>query len=230
MTASTRIAPARDAELAVLLAAGSTQLDVALSAAQVDLFVAYIRLVERWNATYNLTAIRDPRAMLVQHVLDCLAIIHPLRRRRGPRPAGRLLDAGTGAGLPGLVIAAVEPGLEVVCVDSVGKKAAFVAHAASALGIGNAKALHQRVETMPGTPPFDLIVSRAFASIADFVGRTQHLLSVKGSWLAMKGKVPGHELNALRDLTFHVEPVYIPGLEAERCLIWIEKSKRMLSR
>lgn len=228
MIASTPTAPAPDAELAALLAAGSRQLDVALSTAQVVLFVAYVRLIERWNATYNLTAIRDPRAMLIQHVLDCVAVIAPLRRRLGPRPAGRLLDVGTGAGLPGLVIAAVEPGLEVVCVDSVGKKVAFVGHAAATLGIGNAQALHQRVETMPGPRSFDLIASRAFASIAGFVEPTRHLLSDGGSWLAMKGKTPYGELETLHDLTFHVEPLHVPGLEAERCLVWLQKSERML--
>ena len=224
MTVSLSVAPVTDGELAALLAAGAEALGLALSARQVDLFVAYVRLIERWNATYNLTAVREPRAMVVQHVLDCLAVVMPLRRRAIVSAGGRLLDVGSGAGFPGLVLAATEPALEVVCVDSVGKKTAFITHAAAGLGLKNATALHRRVESMNG-PRFDVVASRAFASLADFFGTTRHLLAEHGSWMAMKGKIPNAELTALRDVEFHVEPVAVPGLEADRCVVWSNPKK-----
>jgi 16S rRNA (guanine527-N7)-methyltransferase len=207
-----------DAELSALVAAGAGALEVVLSPAQLDLFVAYVRLIERWSGAYNLTAVREPRAMVVQHVLDCLAVIGPLRRRT--TAAGRLLDVGSGAGLPGLVIAVVEPAREVVCVDSVGKKAAFITHAASALGLKNVSALHCRVEAVVGTP-FDVITSRAFSALAKFLTVTRPLLAEDGMWMAMKGKVPSAELAAISGMTFHVEPLVVPGLGADRCLVWI---------
>jgi 16S rRNA (guanine527-N7)-methyltransferase len=210
-----------DAELAALLSDGAAELGLPLTLAQVDGFVAYLRLIERWNGAYNLTAVREPRAMVVQHILDCLAVIAPLRRERGATDRARLLDVGSGAGLPGVVIAAVEPALRVVCVDSVGKKAAFVTHAAAALGLKNLSALHRRVEELPTTEPFDVITSRAFASLADFLAATRRLLGTGGVWMAMKGKTPGGELAGLGAVAFHVEPIAVPGLNAERCLVWV---------
>jgi 16S rRNA (guanine527-N7)-methyltransferase len=212
-----------DAELAALIVGAQPALHISLTPAQVGLLVAYVRLMGRWNAAYNLTAVREPRAMVVQHVLDCLAVVAPLRRRLAV--AGRrLLDVGSGAGLPGLVIAAVEPRLEVVCVDSVGKKAAFITQAASALALTNLSAEHRRVEDMPDER-FDVITSRAFASLADFFGATRRLLADEGSWMAMKGKLPSVEIAALPDLAFHVEPLRVPGLDAARCIVWARPIK-----
>ncbi len=219
MTPSVPVAAVPDTELAALIAGAAPGLEISLTSVQVDLLVAYVRLIGRWNAAYNLTAVREPRAMVVQHILDCLAVIAPLRRRLAAVAGCRLLDVGSGAGLPGLVIAAVEPELEVICVDSVGKKAAFVTHAASALGLKNLTALHCRVEDMPDAR-FDVIASRAFASLGDFLGSTRRLLAEGGSWMAMKGKVPSAEIAALPDFTFHVEPLVVPGLDAARCLVW----------
>jgi 16S rRNA (guanine527-N7)-methyltransferase len=210
---------ATDAELAAILGRGAGGLDLALTGGERDLFVAYIRLIERWNAAYNLTAVRDPRAMAVQHVLDCLAVINPLRRRALVGAGRRILDVGSGAGLPGLVIAAMQPAVEVVCVDSVGKKAAFITDAASRLGLRNASAHHGRVESMIALP-FDVITSRAFASLQDFLSATRHLLADGGVWMAMKGKSPASELAALSQATFHVEPLQIPGSDSERCIVW----------
>ena len=201
-----------------------------MSPAQVELFVSYIRLIERWNGAYNLTAIRDPRAMAVQHVLDCLAVIRPLRRRGLTAAGHRVLDVGSGAGLPGLVIAAMEPDLEIVCVDSVGKKAAFITEAASRLGLRNATGLHRRVESI-GASKFDVITSRAFSALDAFFGATRPLLAEQGTWLAMKAKRPDTELALITGVTFHVEPVVVPRLDGERCLVWaMPESKRSLSR
>jgi 16S rRNA (guanine527-N7)-methyltransferase len=217
-------AAATDGELADLLAEGADALALALTPAQIDLFVAYVRLIAHWNGAYNLTAVRDPRAMVFQHILDCLAVIVPLRRRGLARAGARLLDVGSGAGLPGLVIAAAEPALNVVCVDSVGKKAAFITHAVAALGLKNATALHGRVEAV-AEAGFDVVTSRAFASLADFFSTTRSLLAEQGGWMAMKGKVPHDELALLQNVAFHVEPLVVPGLAADRCVIWAHPSK-----
>jgi 16S rRNA (guanine527-N7)-methyltransferase len=185
----------------------------------------YLDLLQRWNATYNLTAVRDPAQMRVQHVADCLAVIPPLRRWRADHPVRRVLDVGSGAGLPAVVIAAMEPDLEVVSVDAVGKKAAFVRQAAGELRLPNLRAEHARVEQLQAGR-FELITSRAFASLADFVRLTQPQLADGGAWMAMKGKRPDDELAALPPdvAMFHVEPLVVPGLDAERCLVWLRPS------
>jgi 16S rRNA (guanine527-N7)-methyltransferase len=193
-----------------------------LTPAQRSCFEAYLALLSRWNATYNLTAVRDPSQMLVQHLGDCLAVIPPLRRRLAEVPARRLLDVGSGGGLPGLVIAAMEPGLDVTCVDSVGKKVAFIRQAAGELGLRHLHAEHVRVEQWR-VAPFELITARAFASLADLVRMTRPLLASGGAWLAMKGRRPDEEIAALPpDIdVFHVEPLQVPALDAERCIVWM---------
>lgn len=223
MSAATEPTRVDDAELADLVSRGAATLAMSLTAAQVDRLVAYVRLIERWSATYNLTAIRDPRDMVTQHILDCLAAAAALFRRRGRPPGERLLDVGSGAGLPGIVIGVVAPEREVVCVDSVGKKTAFITQAAGTLGLKNVAALHQRVETLAGSR-FDVVASRAFSSLHDFVAATRHLLDERGTWMAMKGKAPSAELKDLKGLTFHVEPLSVPGLNADRCIVWIQPS------
>lgn len=187
---------------------------------QLDTLSAYLDLLQRWNSTYNLTAVRDRGAMITQHLADCLAVVKPLAARC---PAGRLLDVGSGGGLPGVVIAALLPDLEVTCVDTVGKKAAFIRQVAGQLGLPNLHALHSRVEVMPPLG-FDVITSRAFASLSDFVELTAPLLAPSGLWVAMKGRRPDDEMAALpADVTvFHVEQLQVPGLNAERCLIWMK--------
>jgi len=181
----------------------------------------YLERLQRWNATYNLTAVRDPAQMRSQHLLDCLAAVAPLRRFLAGRSA-RLLDVGSGGGLPGVVLALLEPAWDVSCVDAVGKKAAFVRQVAGELALPNLHALHARVEALAG-PPFDVITSRAFASLPDFVRLTRPLLAPGGVWMAMKGRRPDDELATLpADIdVFHVEPLAVPGLGADRCLIWM---------
>jgi 16S rRNA (guanine527-N7)-methyltransferase len=193
---------------------------VALDDTVADTLLRYLDLLQRWNATYNLTAVRDPQDMLVQHLYDCLAVVAPLRRVLGD--AGRVLDVGSGGGLPGVVIAACCPNVQVTCVDTVGKKAAFVRQASAELALPNLRAEHSRVEALK-LPPFDVVTSRAFAALADFVRLTRHLLGPAGVWLAMKGKRPDDEIAVLppdADV-FHVEQLTVPGLNADRCLVWI---------
>lgn len=181
----------------------------------------YLDLIQKWNRVYNLTALRDPQQMLTHHLLDSLAVLLPLRRQA---PAAmRLLDVGAGAGLPGVVIAICRPDLAITCVDTVAKKAAFITQAAAALALPGLTALHRRVEDLTG--PFDLICSRAFASLPDFVAGSAQALSPGGLWLAMKGKRPDAEIAALPPSVdmFHVEPLAVPGLGESRCLVWMRQ-------
>lgn len=207
--------------LAAALQADAAALGWALEPAAAGRLATYRDLLVKWNATYNLTALRDPAQMRTQHLADCLAVVAPLRRHAAGRPL-RVLDVGSGGGLPGVVLAAVEPGWDVTCVDTVGKKAAFVRQVAAELALPNLHAEHARVEALRA-PPFDLITSRAFASLSDFVQLTRPLLAQGGVWMAMKGKPPSDEVGALpSDVeVFHVEPLTVPGLDAERCLVWM---------
>lgn len=188
---------------------------------QVDRLARYANLLERWNSTYNLTAVRGLDAILTHHLADCLAVVHPLRRRLTD---GRVLDVGSGGGLPGLVIAIFLPDLEVSCVDTVGKKAAFVRQCAAELEVRNLRSLHGRVEQLRELRgEYDVVASRAFSSLADLVRLSRPLLAPGGVWLAMKGRVPTAEIEALpADAEmFHVEPVHVPGLDAARCIVWM---------
>ncbi len=186
---------------------------------QVASFVAYLRLIERWNATYNLTSVRDVRSMATQHVADCLAATSVLAVRRSPERRKRLADIGSGAGLPGIVIAVALPETEVVCVESVGKKAAFLRQVVATLRADNVTALHMRAEQLSGR--FDVVASRALTSLVEFVAITRHLLADNGEWMAMKGKVPTEEIDAASDVEVSVDRLQVPGLDAERCVVWM---------
>ena len=214
------MSPPTDDDLAGIVRRGADGLGIGLEPVQARQLVAYLRLVERWNLTYNLTAIRDPEVMATQHVVDSMSIISELRTRR-PDAGRRILDVGSGAGLPGVVIAILQTGDAVVCVDSVGKKAAFVTQVAASLKLVNLTSIHSRVEALATPPVYDFIVSRAFSSLVDMVTATRHLLAEGGSWIAMKGKVPHEEVQDVgrAGATFAVEPIHVPGLDADRCLL-----------
>jgi 16S rRNA (guanine527-N7)-methyltransferase len=209
-----------DALRSALRLAGD-KLGLALEDRALTRLLDYLALLQRWNATYNLTAVRDPEAMLTQHLADCLAVVPSLQRVSDPG-GRRLLDVGSGGGLPGVVIAVACPQWQVTCVDTVGKKAAFVRQAATELGLGNLHAVHARVETLR-LPPFDVVASRAFASLLDFVRLTRPLLAGEGVWMAMKGRMPDEEIAAVADQAevFHVEQLAVPGLDAQRCVVWM---------
>ncbi len=200
----------------------AAQLDLPLSDEAATLLLDYIDLLQRWNSTYNLTAVRDPQRMLIQHIADCLAVIAPLRQQLANEAPRRLLDVGSGGGLPGVVIAILCPTIAVTCVDAVGKKAAFIRQVAASLRLRNLHAEHARVEQL-NDATFDVITSRAFASLSDFVALTRQHLASSGVWLAMKGRPPADEQATLPpDIdVFHVEQLSIPELNAERCLVWM---------
>ena len=183
----------------------------------------FLGLLARWNAAYNLTAVREPAQMRAQHLADCLAVVDPLRRHLGPGRRARILDVGSGGGLPGVVLAVSYAAWDVTCVDAVGKKAAFVRQVAAELGLANLHAAHARVEALNAAAPYDVITARAFASVSELARLTRGLLAPGGAWMAMKGKRPDDELAALPSEieVFHVEPLTVPGLDAERCLIWM---------
>ncbi|MDO8719491.1 MAG: 16S rRNA (guanine(527)-N(7))-methyltransferase RsmG [Polaromonas sp.] len=213
------------------LLAGLQALQLELSEHQVSQLLDYQALIAKWTKVYNLTAVRDPAEMLTHHLLDSLAAIQPLQRhlvQAGLAQGSRLLDVGSGAGLPGVVIAICCPTVAVTCVDTVAKKAAFIKQAALALKLPNLTGLHARVESI--TQPFDVVCSRAFASLADFTQWSVGALAPQGVWMAMKGKHPADELAALPPgvALFHVEQLQVPGLAAERCMLWLRREAAML--
>ncbi|MBU1359525.1 MAG: 16S rRNA (guanine(527)-N(7))-methyltransferase RsmG [Gammaproteobacteria bacterium] len=201
---------------------GAAQLGIELSPAASARLIRFGELILKWNKVYNLTALRDPALVVTHHLLDSLAVIGPLRREGAGRSS--LLDVGSGAGLPGVVIAAVEEELQVACVDAVAKKSAFVQQVAAELVLSNLRGVHARVETLDGS--YDVISSRAFASLGDFVSKTSHLLAPNGKWMAMKGRVPTEEISQLDSEidVFHVEQLVVPYLDAERCIVWARKA------
>ncbi|MBY0454028.1 MAG: 16S rRNA (guanine(527)-N(7))-methyltransferase RsmG [Burkholderiaceae bacterium] len=213
--------------LAAALRSGAQALALDLSDGQIAQLLDFMALLQKWNKVYNLTAVRDPAEMLTHHLLDSLAAVGPLRRylaqaQSSPAPALRLLDVGSGGGLPGVVFAICCPQLDVSCVDTVAKKAAFIQQAAVTLKLPNLHGIHARVESLAG--PFDVVSCRAFASLPDFTAWSRSALADGAVWLAMKGKHPTDEIAALpADVqVFHVEHLTVPGLEAERCIVWLQ--------
>jgi 16S rRNA (guanine527-N7)-methyltransferase len=219
---------ATPADRALEIQAICSALALDVNATQVGSLDRYLDLLQQWNTTFNLTAVRDREAMLSQHVADCLAIVPALQhwQRHTAQNGGlRVLDVGSGGGLPGVVLAVLWPQWQVHCVDAVGKKAAFVRQVAGALPLPNLLAVHSRVEALRG-PGFQLITSRAFATLADFVRLSGPCLAAGGVWLAMKGKLPDEEIKALpADVEmFHVEQLHVPRLDAQRCLVWMRRA------
>ncbi len=203
-------------------------LGISLSTDTITALLSYLELIQKWTKVYNLTAVRDPAEMLTHHLLDSLAALAPLDKQLQalglPSAKARLLDVGSGAGLPGIVIAICRPDITVHCVDTVGKKAAFIQQVAVTLKLPNLRGLHARVESL--TEPYDVVSSRAFASLVDFTSWSVGTLAGQGIWMAMKGKHPTDEIAVLPASVkvFHVEQLKVPGLDAERCIVWMRRS------
>lgn len=209
---------------------GVAALGLALEDSQLSQLLDYVALIEKWTKVYNLTSVRDPAEMLTHHVLDSLAVITPLRNKLAAGGASasasavKLLDVGSGAGLPGIVIAICCPDIRVDCVDTVAKKIAFIRQVAATLRLPNLQGLHARVESLH--QKYDVVSSRAFASLVDFTAWSKAALGEQGIWLAMKGKDPAEEVAVLPpDVSvFHVEQLAVPGLDADRCIVWMRQS------
>ncbi|MGA0571942.1 16S rRNA (guanine(527)-N(7))-methyltransferase RsmG [Variovorax sp. VNK109] len=214
-------------EAAERLVQHAAQLSVSLDEGQAQLLLDYLALIQKWNKVYNLTAVRGPEEMLTHHLLDSLAVVAPLRRhlaQAGLSAGSRLMDVGSGAGLPGVVLAICCPEVSVTCVDTVSKKATFIQQVAISLKLPNLKGLHARVESLADS--CDVVTSRAFASLVDFTNWSADALAPDGVWLALKGKLPTDEIAALPPSVnvFHVEQLSVPGLDADRCLVWMRRS------
>ncbi len=251
--------PSRQDPAAHAIQADLAALGLSIEAADpaiVGKLLAYLHLLQKWNSAYNLTAIRDPHAMRVQHLADCLAVVQPLRLRASAfhqqSPAVlnldavpavishqrtnttplRILDVGSGGGLPGVILALLNPSWQVQCIDAVSKKAAFVRQVAGELNLPNLQATHGRVEALQTDKPgsaaapadrFDVVIARAFSSLAGLVAGTQNVLAPTGLWAAMKGRDPDEEKQALppQVQVLAVEKLAVPGLDAQRCIVWM---------
>jgi 16S rRNA (guanine527-N7)-methyltransferase len=198
-------------------------LQLALSDTQITQLIDYVALLSKWNAVYNLTAVRDPMQMITQHILDSLAVVPAFTN------ANRVLDVGAGGGLPGMVLAiwasGARPQMQVSMIDTVHKKTAFLTQAKLELGLANVTVHTARVEQLQVPHKFDVITSRAFAELSDFVNWSGHLLEEGGRFIAMKGVMPHEEIARLPVgwKVTHVQPLNVPGMDAERHLIFIER-------
>nr|WP_312987197.1 16S rRNA (guanine(527)-N(7))-methyltransferase RsmG [Comamonas koreensis] len=204
---------------------GVQQLGLSLSDEQIAQLMAFLDLLQKWNKVYNLTSVRDPQEMLTHHLLDSLAAVPPLVRHLvgAGLPAPKLLDVGSGGGLPAVVFAICLPQLDVSCVDTVGKKVAFIQQAAAALRLRNLHGIQSRVEQL--SQQYDVVSCRAFAALQDFTAWSAQTLKADGIWLAMKAKRPDDELALLPASVqvLNIEPLQVPGLDAERCIVWMRQ-------
>ncbi|WP_019215804.1 16S rRNA (guanine(527)-N(7))-methyltransferase RsmG [Legionella tunisiensis] len=200
-------------ELALILNKGLEQLGVTTATAPL---LRYLSLLHKWNRSYNLTAIRDMDIMVTRHLLDSLAIAPWIRGKR-------LLDVGSGAGLPGLPLALIQPTLQVVLLDSNGKKIRFLQEVKRALAIDNIEIVQTRVENYHPSLGFDTVTSRAFSDLAQMLKWTNHLVEANGIWLAMKGRYPETELASI-NLPYQVQSYTVPGLDGKRCCVIIENA------
>ncbi|MBF6617225.1 MAG: 16S rRNA (guanine(527)-N(7))-methyltransferase RsmG [Candidimonas sp.] len=210
------------------LRSAAQTLDLVIEDDEIEALLAYLRQLERWNNTYNLTALRDPEHMLVQHVFDSLAIVQPVQDilDKNTVAAPAIADIGSGPGLPGIILSIMRAQWQVRCVDAVEKKVAFMRQVASVLRLSNVQALHARVEQLEPLQA-DLVVSRAFASLADFARLAGRHVGPGGTLLAMKGREPVDEVRALHEETEwrvdHIQALAVPELDAQRCLVWMSR-------
>jgi 16S rRNA (guanine527-N7)-methyltransferase len=190
-----------------------SRMDIGLQAQQKML--DYLALLQKWNKVYNLTAVRDPLDMVTLHLLDSLSVLPYIK-------AKNLLDVGSGAGLPGIVLAICMPDLQVTTIDTVQKKTIFMRQVKGELGLHNLTVMHDRVENFKADDKFEVIISRAFSEIGLLIRLSKHLLAKDGKWLAMKGAVPHDELTGTQS---QIVPLKVAGLDAERHLIIIENNE-----
>ena len=215
------------AALEAQLRVGLQHLPLSLDDAQVAHLMAFLDLLQKWNKVYNLTSVRDPQEMLTHHLLDSLAAVPPLQRYLADKglAAPTLLDVGSGGGLPAVVFAICLPQLDVSCVDTVGKKVAFIQQVAASLRLRNLRGIQSRVEQL--SQQYDVVSCRAFAALQDFTAWSAQTLKADGIWLAMKAKRPEDELALLPTTVqvLNIEPLKVPSLDVERCIIWMQNAE-----
>jgi 16S rRNA (guanine527-N7)-methyltransferase len=203
-----------------VLAEGIAEMGLNVSPAQQEQLMDYLALMFKWNSVYNLTSLRDPIQMVTHHLLDSLAAVPAFAAARN------VLDVGSGGGLPGIVLAIVRPDMKVSMIDTVHKKTAFLTQVKAELGLANVTVYTARVEQLQVSDKFDVITSRAFADLSDFVNWSSHLLAEQGRYIALKGVAPQEEQQRLPAAwrVSGVEPLQVPKLGAERHLVFIEKA------
>jgi 16S rRNA (guanine527-N7)-methyltransferase len=206
--------------LKTMLSAGVQELGLAMNEAQIDKMIAYLLLLSKWNSVYNLTAIRDPREMVKQHLLDSLSAAPAFVQ------AKNVLDVGAGGGLPGMMLAIAFPDTRISMIDTVSKKTAFLTQAKTELGLGNVTVYTGRVEELQVKEKFDVITSRAFSELCNFINWSGHLLADGGQFIAMKGVAPAQEIERLPAgwKVTGMQPLSVPGLDAERHLVFVQRT------
>lgn len=206
-------------ELHTILVSGLDALSLDLSDKQQQQLVDYVLLMDKWNKAYNLTSVRDPKQMMVKHILDSLAIVPFL-------DGDNIIDVGTGPGLPGMPLAIAFPDKSFTLLDSLGKRVRFMTQCVHTLGLTNVTPVQSRVEEHNGDTPYDIVLSRAFASLKDMLHWCQHLVDSEGKFLALKGQYPAEEIAELGDnfAVTHSVKLTVPGLEGERHLLTVQKS------
>lgn len=207
------------AALADVLKQGVAELGLALSAAQQEQLLDYLALLNKWNSVYNLTSVRDPMQMMTLHLLDTLAAVPAFEG------AQNVLDVGAGGGLPGVVLAISKPDMKLSMIDTVHKKTAFLTQVKAELGLANVTVYTKKVQELEVKQPFDVITSRAFADLSDFVNWSGHLLAEGGRFIALKGTAPQDERERLPEpwKVERLQALEVPGLEAERHLVFIAR-------
>jgi 16S rRNA (guanine527-N7)-methyltransferase len=206
--------------LSAVLGEGIAAMHLDVTPAQQDKLMDYLAMMFKWNAVYNLTSLRDPMQMVTHHLLDSLAAVPAFATARN------VLDVGSGGGLPGIVLAIVRPDMIVSMIDTVHKKTAFLTQVKAQLSLANVTVYTARVEQLQVSDKFDVITSRAFADLSDFVNWSSHLLADGGRYIALKGVAPKDEQERLPAewKVAGVEPLHVPKLDAERHLVFIERS------
>lgn len=206
--------------LRTMLVDGINELALSLNNDQIDKIMSYLKLLSKWNAVYNLTAIRDQAEMVKQHLLDSLSAVPAFSQAR------RILDVGAGGGLPGMMLAIAYPQASVSMIDTVSKKTAFLTQVKTELGLKNVTVYTGRVEALDVKEKFDVITSRAFSELCNFINWSGHLLADDGQFIAMKGVAPDKEIERLPEgwAVTGVQPLVVPGLQASRHLVFVKKT------
>jgi 16S rRNA (guanine527-N7)-methyltransferase len=208
-------------DLHCILASGLEALSLNLTDNQQHQLVEFVLLIDKWNKAYNLTSVRCPKQMMVKHILDSLAIVPHLTGEN-------IIDVGTGPGLPGMPLAIVFPDKTFTLLDSLGKRVRFMTQCVHTLKLTNVTPVNSRVENHVGDKPYDIVLSRAFASLKDMLHWCEHLVDSDGQFLALKGQFPQSEIDEVSDhfQVVNTENITVPNLDGERHLVWLRKTQQ----